>query len=172
MRKISKETDWTQIVIIFILIFVYFYGANKFRPMNYEFSFIYLLTVFHYLITVFFFYFTTGFFHKNNMLSSFAFSIAYTLIPTLIWFITNSFLYVLLPPPRTTSTLGKTFSLLYIAYSVSLLLWKFILTYLAIRFSSKQNVFRVIYVMILYLVMFIPYAVFLYLMGLFRIPFI
>ena len=172
MRKISKETDVLQIFIIFALIFIYFFFANKVRPFTYEYYFLFLLTIFHYLLTVYFFYYISSIFQKGSLISSFAFSLAYSLIPTLVWFIANSFLYILLPPPRTTSMMGKAFSLVYISFIVSLLLWKLILTYLAVRFSSRLNVVRVVYFMLLYLIIVLPYALYLYLVGLFRIPFI
>lgn len=172
MRKISKETDIWQVVIIFIFIFLYFYLANRLRPFTFEYYFLFLLTIFHYLLTVYFFYYLSKFFQKDIDLNSFVFTFAYALIPTLVWFIANSFLYILLPPPRTTSMQGKAFSLFYISFAVSILLWKLILTYLAVRFSSKLNVGRVIYFMLLYLVIALPYALYLYTVGLFRIPFI
>jgi hypothetical protein len=55
---------------------------------------------------------------------------------------------------------------------LSLLIWKLILEYLAIRFSSKQNFFGILTMIIYYLIWFIPYSIFLYQFKFFRIPFI
>lgn len=96
----------------------------------------------------------------------------YTLIPTFFWFYSSLFLYHLLPPPRTTSFLGKSFSIIFFAYSISLTVWKLILVYLSIRFSSKIQVPRIIYYFLLYLAVFAPVWILLYKLGVSRIPFI
>jgi hypothetical protein len=98
--------------------------------------------------------------------------LSYSLFPTLIWFTTNSVLYRFLPPPRTISILGKAFSVLFLSFSISLLVWKLILVYLAIRFSSKLNFYNIVYIILLYLCIFIPYSLLLYHLKIFRIPFI
>ncbi|MCX6731298.1 MAG: hypothetical protein NTZ55_05615 [Candidatus Roizmanbacteria bacterium] len=96
----------------------------------------------------------------------------YTLLPTLIWFYSTLFFYFLIPPPRTTSILGQSFSIFYIAFSMSLLIWKLILTYLCIRFSLRIHLYRVIYYLLIYLALSIPLWIFLYNMGISRIPFV
>lgn len=97
---------------------------------------------------------------------------AHTLYPTLLWFYINLVLYVILPPPRTFSVWGIGFSVLYLTFSISLLVWKIILVYLSIRFSSRVQLYRIIYYFILYLAIFIPLWVFLYHLGISRIPFV
>src|SRR3989338_106992 len=42
---------------------------------------------------------------------------SYSLIPTLFWFIATSIFYVLLPPPRTPSTAGQLFSIVFLVFS-------------------------------------------------------
>lgn len=172
MRKISFENDYYQPLIIFILIFLYFKFIYYLRQNPYPATFIFLVFLFNFSLTILFFYLFSLRINKDIKLSSFIFTFAYSLFPTLIWFIANSLLYFLLPPPRTPSILGKGFSIFFISFSVSILVWKIILIYLAIRFSSKLNFYRIAYSILLYLCLLIPYSVFLYKLKLFRIPFI
>ncbi len=172
MRKISQERDYWQVGVILFIVFVYFKFVYFLRTDSYPATFIFLVFLFNLCLTIFFFYGLGRLSTKNVQLSSFIFTFSYSLLPTLIWFISNSILYKLIPPPRTFSTLGKAFSTFFIAYSVSLLLWKMILFYLSIRFSAKLNFYRTIYLIILYLCIFLPYSLLLYHFKIFRIPFI
>lgn len=177
MRKISLEKDYYQLLIITGLIFLYFKFIYFLRDKTYPATLVFLFFLFNFLLTVSFFYLLNKFFSSNQnkkeiSFSSFIFTFSYSLFPTLIWFLSTSFLYIVLPPPRTFSILGQGFSIFFIAYSLSLLVWKLILVYLAIRFSSKQNFFRIFYMIILYLTWFLPYSVLLYYFYFFRIPFI
>jgi len=175
MRKISYEKDYYQPIIIISLVFIYFKFIYYLRDKIYPATLIYFLFIINVLLTVIFFYLLSKLFSNNKKeitFSSFVFTFSYSLFPTLIWFLSTSLLYIFLPPPRTLSLLGKTFSIFFIAFSLSLLIWKLILGYLAVRFSSKQNFLRIFYMMILYLTWFLPYSVFLYYFHFFRIPFI
>ncbi len=174
MRSISEEEDYMQIFIIFTVIGVYFFLANRFREYDYEPGILWILTFFHFFTTLFFFYLSAVLFQKKNpfTFNSFLFTFAYTLIPTLIWFSINSVLYAVLPPPRTLSLLGKGFSIVFICFSLTVLSWKIILEYLAIRFSTKFSFYPILYAFLLYLVIIIPYSLFLYSLGFFRIPFL
>ena len=96
----------------------------------------------------------------------------YTLLPTLIWFYSTLLFYFLVPPPRTTSLLGQAFSVFYIAFSGSLLVWKLILVYLSIRFSLRAHLYRVIYYILIYVALSIPIWIFLYNFGISRVPFV
>jgi len=175
MRRISEEKDNYQPTIIIGIIFIYFKFIYYLRDKLYPATLVYILFIINFLLTVAFFYLLSKLFAKNKKeikFSSFIFTFVYSLFPTLIWFLSTSILYIFLPPPRTFSLMGKGFSIFFIAYSLSLLIWKFILVYLAVRFSSKQNFFRIIFMLILFLIWFIPYSIFLYQLKLFRIPFI
>ena len=174
IRRISEEKDYLQIIIIFIIIGIYFLSADKLREYDYEPGILFILTFFHYAYTVIFFYIAAEFFQKNKEYSfnSFLFTFAYALIPTIIWFSISSWLYALLPPPRTLSLLGKSFSIFYISFSIAILGWKVILQYLAIRFSTKFSFFFIMYSILFYLVTIIPYSLFLYSLRFFRIPFL
>lgn len=175
MRRISLEKDYYQPIIIFALIFLYFKFASSLRKNIYPTTIIYFFFIFNFFLSILFFYLISRLLGKNSrkiFFSSYLFTFSYSLLPTIIWFISTSFLYLVLPPPRTFSILGKGFSLFFIIYSLSLFFWKLILEYLALRFSSKETFFKIIYMMILYLAWFIPYSTLLYWLKLFRIPFI
>ena len=139
MRKISLEKDYYQLLIITGLIFLYFKFIYFLRDKPHPATLIFLIFLFNFFLTVFFFYCLSKNFEKDVRLRSFIFTFSYSLFPTLIWFLSTSILYIFLPPPRTFSLLGKGFSIFFIAYSLSLLIWKLILEYLAVRFSTKQN---------------------------------
>lgn len=174
MRAICNDSDLLQVVFIFFAIGMYFFSANQLKEYVHPPIFLFLLTVVHYLLTVLYF----GIFsflssnHSKQGVRPFLLLFAYALIPTLVWFAVNSLLYALIPPPRTPSFLGKGFSVLYISFSVGILMWKIIVTYLAIRFATGFRFFRIMYSMIIYIAILIPYAIFLYSLHIFRIPFL
>ena len=175
MRRVSEEKDYYQPAFITGIIFIYFKFVYYLRDKIYPATLIYFLFIINVLLTIIFFYLLSKLFSKNKKeitFSSFVFTFSYSLFPTIIWFLSTSILFIFLPPPRTFSILGKGFSIFFVAYSLSLLMWKIILIYLAIRFSAKQNFFRIFYMMTLYLSWFIPYSIFLYQFKLFRVPFI
>ncbi len=172
IRKISKENDNYQLLIIFLLIFIFFFITSNIRDSSMSFIVPFVVFVFNFLITVCFFYWFSSVFRKKISIRPYFFSFAYSLFPTLIWFAISSFLYMILPPPRSTSFFGILFSIFFIAFSMSLLLWRLILFYLSLRFSSKLNFNKIIYMILVYVCLFIPYSFFLYSAGIFRIPFI
>lgn len=172
MRKIALEKDITQIIIIISFIFLYFIGAEKIRPGSYVPVIQIIFVLLHYLGTVAFVYVFGVCMGKKVDLKGTMFLFAYALIPTLAWFYVNTFLYVLVPPPRTLSILGKTFSILFITLSVSILAWKVILWYLAVRFATKTKFYDILFISLIYLAIVIPYAMAMYVAGVFRIPFI
>ena len=126
-----------------------------------------------FLVTYFFYFLHKGVHDKNKVTyRSFVFTFAYSLIPTFIWFYTTSTLYYLLPPPRTASFLGKGFSLAFVSFSMTLLLWRVILLYLAVRFSTGATFYRILTSLALFSVWFIPFSYVMYRLEIFRIPFI
>ena len=68
----------------------------------------------------------------------------HSLTPTLMWFFTTSVFYVILPPPRHETWLGRIFSILFITFSISLLVWKGILYYLTLRFALKLDLLKIV----------------------------
>lgn len=171
IRKISVESDYYQIGIIFLLIFIYFKFIYYLRSDPYPATFVFIIFFINFLLTTGFFYLMSKNKEKVNF-NSYIFTFSYSLFPTLIWFISNSILYVLFPPPRFPSLLGKGFSIFFVTFSISLLVWKLILFYLSLRFSTKSNFFWIVYLIVLYLVWFVPYSIFLYHFKIFRVPFI
>lgn len=96
----------------------------------------------------------------------------YSLVPTLIWFLSTSIFYVLLPPPRHETWLGRLFSLLFVTFSLSLLFWKGILYYLTLRFGLKFNLQQIIAATVIFIPLLIAYSLLMYNWNIFRIPFI
>ena len=172
MRTIGKEKDMWQILIILTSVSLYFQFANRTRGVlepNLAGPFFFFLGFAGMIV---FFYLLTRLWDKNIEIRPFIFTFTYSLLPTLLWFVSNSLLYRLLPPPRTISIAGRAFSILFVSYSVSLLLWKLILFYLAIRFSTKFHFPRILYLIFLYSALFIPYTLIMYYLKIFRVPFI
>src|SRR3989344_1712252 len=169
MRKISQEKDYGQVFILFLTIFLYFKFAYFLRDKPHPATLTFLVFISHFFLTVAFFYVLSRLSDSKIKLSSFIFTLSYSLIPTLIWFASSSILYIIVPPPRSFSILGKGFSIFFIAYSMSLLAWKVILMYLALRFSTRLGFYRIMYLMVLFLLWFIPYSILLYYLKIFRI---
>ena len=163
MRKISLETDVLQLIWIALFIGLYFYliGINKIMTFLILFS-----------STFIFIYGVSLSLRKVSRGTSILFTFGYSLLPTTIWFYLSLALLYLLPPPRTQSLQGKIFSVLYVSFSLSLLLWKVILTYLAIRFSLKLGFYSTIVALIFYVGFIVVLGYFGLTLGLSKVPFI
>lgn len=109
---------------------------------------------------------------KSASISAVVLAWSYTLIPTVVWFFATSLLYVLLPPPRTTSGMGILFSLLFIVFSATLLWWKVTLSYLALRFALKLDLLQAILVGIGCAPIMTAWALAMYRLGVFKVPFL
>lgn len=96
----------------------------------------------------------------------------YSLIPTLIWFFATSVFYVFLPPPRQETWPGRIFSILYISFSLALLLWKALLYYLTLRFAMKFELRRIFIASLIFVPAVFFYSVLMFQIGVFRMPFI
>lgn len=97
---------------------------------------------------------------------------SYTLVPTVVWFLVTSLLYILLPPPRTTSFAGVAFSLLFLVFSVTLFFWKGMLAYLTLRFALKLDLKNIILVTALSAPFIAMYSLVMYKFGIFKVPFL
>ncbi len=104
--------------------------------------------------------------------AGFACGWGYTLLPTVIWFFTTSALFLLVPPPRTTSVAGIVFSGLFLVFSVTLLFWKLMLGYLTLRFGLKLDLARILVVAGIVVPVLGIYSVGMYRLGIFRVPFL
>lgn len=172
MRKISQEKDENQIYLIFFLVFLYLKFAYYLKDNPYPATILFSVFLLIFFLTIGFFYFLSKFFFRKTPLRPFIFTFSYALFPILIWYGFNSWFYLLLPPPRTTSVLGMSFSLFYLTISFSLLFWKIILFYLAIRFSTGFHFFRIFYFILLYFLTFFPIFYLLSYFRLFYVPII
>lgn len=169
MRKVSNTFDIKQVLLIFFLVFMYFFSVS-FIYGNSIHSFLYFFISF--LLTVLFFYLSGRVCRFPASFLSLVSTWSYSLLPTLIWFLLTASLFVFFPPPRTESFLGTLLSILFVGVSISLLLWKITLIYLAIRFSLKTNAIMTGFFMIIYGVWFLPYTYTLYVFSISRVPFI
>ncbi len=96
----------------------------------------------------------------------------YTLLPTVVWCFMTSALFLILPPPRTTSVAGVVFSGLFLVFSVTLLFWKLMLGYLTLRFGLKLDLARILVVAAIVVPILGVYSVGMYRLGIFRVPFL
>ncbi len=96
----------------------------------------------------------------------------YTLIPTVLWFLSTSVLYVILPPPRTTSAAGILFSLLFLVFSATLLWWKITLAYLTLRFTLRFDLGKSLILAAISFPFVTAWSVAMYKLGIFKVPFI
>lgn len=168
MRELSVHHSKGRAAIIFWTI-VYFILVEVVRGGG---SYGFIICIVDFFLTTTFFAFLPGKDTVKVRYSLYLRTWVHTLYPTLFWFYSNLILYLVLPPPRTFSLYGIGFSVFYIAYSLSLLLWKIMLVYLSIRFSSRIQLYRIMYYFLLYLVVFCPLWIVLYYLGFSRIPFV
>lgn len=96
----------------------------------------------------------------------------YTLLPTVCWFFMTSLLYILLPPPRTTSIAGVTFSILFLVFSATLFFWKLTLGYLTLRFGLKLDLARILVVVAIVGPIVGVWSRGMYRLGIFKVPFL
>lgn len=163
MRKISIETDKLQIFWIAFFVVTYFLTVGLVK----------ILTFIVLFVSTILFMLAVGISLKKKIkISSMLFTFSYGLLPTTIWFYMSLVLLYLLPPPRTQSLQGKVFSVLYVSFSLSLLLWKIILSYLAIRFSLKLGFYSTMIALIFYIGFIAILSYFGLTLGLSKVPFI
>ncbi|MFW5703610.1 MAG: hypothetical protein ACOCXQ_02145 [Patescibacteria group bacterium] len=172
MRSIAREQDDLQIGVIFFIIFIYYLFIPALKPEITSPVIQLSLVLFNLVMTVIFVYFFGRMLNGETSIRPLLFLFSYSLLPTIIWFYTTSFLFYFLPPPRTLSILGKSFSIIFITFSMSILAWKVILWYLAVRFGTRLKFFGIVFLTLLYLAAVVPYAFYLYQFGFFRIPFL
>lgn len=97
---------------------------------------------------------------------------AYTMLPTTLWFLATSILYVVLPPPRTTSIAGVTFSIVFLVFSATLFFWKLTLGYLTLRFGLKLDLARILLVVAVVSPVMGAWSHGMYRLGIFKVPFL
>ncbi|PIS15938.1 hypothetical protein COT62_01085 [Candidatus Roizmanbacteria bacterium CG09_land_8_20_14_0_10_41_9] len=172
MRKISQETDFLQILIIFFFIFVYFLFVALIRNSPIHSIVNMGIFLFQFGVTVLFFYGIGVMASKKGNFYSYLFTLSYTMLPTFVWFTVNTTLFLVFPPHGTLSFFGKGFNMLFLSFSLSIFFWKILLVYLAIRFSSGWSFFRILYVFLLYLIVLFFYWYLSLYFKLFLVPFL
>ncbi len=179
-RKLSSEkTDLRQTVFLPLLVILYFIFVATLRNglanpylLTVKFNLLIFASLAGFGLMISLFYLggklTKG---KGTFKQIYTLWI-FSLLPTLTWFFASSILYILLPPPRTMSILGKLYSLVFITFSLSVLLWKIILYYLTLRFSLRLGLWRILQISALVLPVVSIYTLLMYRWGIFRVPFL
>lgn len=184
MRSIAAKSDITQACVILVTAGLYFIYASAVRTRSLDplvVSTSSMRTIVFFLLTfastICFMWVIGRIFKVFNMADPVSLKVicvlsSYSLVPTSIWFFITSTLYILFPPPRYATFLGTTFSIIFIIFSCSILIWRIILWYLTIRFCLKAQFMTIMITMFLYALWFIPYTFLMYHFRIFRIPFI
>lgn len=178
-RAIVKRSDSTEGIFIGLFLMMYFALASlvktaAFRPFLLTKHFVVLTgaTLGTYIFMVAILYSLSRLLRGEGRLKSIAIAWGYTLLPTLIWFLITSVMYLVLPPPRTLRLQGVLYSLLYLVFSCALFFWKVTLGYLTLRFSMRLDLWRIVVVAFVVIPLVGLYSVLMYKLGIFRIPFI
>lgn len=177
-RIVQKGTLWELFPLGFLLS-CYFAIASlvktaAFRPfvLTKQFILIALSVIVTYGITVSLLWTCGKLVKGTGSLQKVALAWGYTLLPTLLWFLGTSLLYVLFPPPRTGRPLGVLFSVIFLIFSAALFFWKTILTYLTLRFGMRLDLWRILTVFGIVGGFMVFYSIGMYRLGIFKIPFI
>ncbi|MBP9814570.1 hypothetical protein KBC80_05300 [Candidatus Woesebacteria bacterium] len=178
-RRIVDHGSLWELVYIGLVLAVYFALASlvktaAFRPflLTQQFVLLYSAALLGFLVTVLALWLIGTIVGGVGKSTSLALGWAYTLIPTVTWFLATSLLYVVLPPPRTTSVLGISFSIVFLLFSAMLFWWKLTLAYLTLRFGMRLDLGKIIIVAALSLIIVGLYSRFMYTLGIFTVPFI
>lgn len=178
-RRIVNHGSVWELVPLGVLLSCYFAIASlvktaAFRPfvLTKQFIIIAFSVVATYVVTVSLLWVFGKMVGGKGNFRTIAIAWGYTLVPTLIWFLGTSLLYVLFPPPRTGRPLGMLFSAIFLVFSSVLFFWKAILTYLTLRFGMKLDLWRIIAVFGIVGGSMVFYSIGMYRLGIFKIPFI
>jgi hypothetical protein len=178
-RRIIEHGSWGELGYIGVVLSLYFMVASivktsMFRPFLLTRQFVLLTsaTALTFLLVVTLFYVVGKIVGTKGIWKDVALGWGYSLIPTVTWFWMTSLLYIILPPPRTTNASGITFSIVYLLISGILLSWKIILSYLTLRFGLRLGLGKITIVCLIVLPILGLYSIFMYRIGIFRIPFL
>ncbi len=177
-RRIAERSSLGELIFIALLLALYFATASFVRAPSFRvffltrhFATLALATGGTFIVVVALFWLIGSFVGATGRPRGFLLAWAYTLVPTLLWFLVTSLLYVIIPPPRTARPLGIFFSVLYVSFSATLLFWKVTLGYLAIRFGMRLSLGKILIVTGIVLPILGLYSIGMYRMGIFRVPF-
>lgn len=178
-RNLSQKENPLQTIFIFLMVVFYFIFASLLRVglrnpylLTVKFNILLLGALVGFFTMVLVLYYLGRLVGGSGKLNTIFTLWSYTLLPTLLWFLATSLLYVFLPPPRTFSTLGKLYSVVYIIFSLSIFFWKMILYYLTLRFGHKLGFGKISLVSMVVFFLVGVYSVVMYQGRVFRIPFI
>lgn len=178
-RSLVERQNFWELIFIWTIIAGYFAFATLlkapvFRVFLLTRQFMVLLTgaLAGYILSVGVLWKAGNYFNGNGTFRGISIAWGYTLIPTVFWFLFTSFLYLLLPPPRTTSPAGITFSVVYLVVSTTIFFWKFISVYLTLRFGFQMQLKQIMSVLVIMIPVWALYAMSMYYFGIFKIPFI
>lgn len=177
-RKLTEDDPY-QLIFIFFLCGVYFFFISPIRlhtlhPFLLTLNTARLFTTsLGAYLTICGFFLLAGKVLKSTVdLRAVLLTWGYSLIPTLVWFFVTSLFYVVLPPPRTETVLGRFASLMFISFSLSLFFWKGLLYYLTLRFALKLDLPRIAGVSMVFFPLLLAYSFYMYKLGIFRVPFV
>lgn len=178
-RRIVRHGRPGEILFVGAFLAVYFALASivkvaAFRPflLTQQFALLAVGAISGWALSAFCIWFFGSLIRARASLMSIMLAWAYTLIPTALWFLAISLLFVLLPPPRTTSVPGIIFSLLFLAFSATLLWWKVTLAYLTLRFGLKLDFGKCVIVAGACAPVLLAWSVGMYRAGVFKVPFL
>lgn len=180
-RGISlSESSKNQIVFIHALVFIYFFlssivktGLRNPYLLTLKFNSLYFSSYFGFIMMLFLFFTAYKLVSRENFPFNRLLTLwSYTLWPTLFWFFFTSLMYLILPPPRTFTYPGKVYSLVYLAFSLTILFWKLILYYLTLRFGLRFDLYKIILSSLIILPAVFAFSVFMYRLSIFKIPFL
>lgn len=179
-RRLSSTTsDLGQVFFIWFLVLLYFAFTSLVKNgtanpylLTYKFNILFFSTAVTFAGIIFLLFLLAKIVGAKTNIKTLIILWSYTLFPTLVWFFLTSLFYLILPPPRSLTMLGKIFSLFFIFLSSILFFWKIILYYLTLRFGLKLGLYKIGVISIFTGPFVCLYAIIMYQMGIFRIPFI
>jgi hypothetical protein len=178
-RNIADHSRPLELFGAAVVVSVYFALASvirtaAFRPflLTRQFTLLALATAVTFILAITLLWGISRLLGGKGTLRAVALCWGYSLLPTLSWFLITSVLYVLIPPPRTERLQGVLFSIVYLVVSGTLFFWKATLAYLTLRFAMRLDLVRIIAVFALTVPVIGAYSVWMYRLGIFRIPFL
>lgn len=178
-RKIVQKGSPWELVFVGVFAMLYFFLASvvkvaAFRPFLLTKQAVVLgaAALLTYALVVGLIWVVGRFLGSKAAIKRIAVAWGYTMIPTVCWFLMTSILYVILPPPRTTSLAGVTFSILFLVVSATLFFWKLTLGYLTLRFGLKFDMAKILAVVGIVGPIIWLWSWGLYRLGIFKVPFL
>jgi hypothetical protein len=168
-RRIVEKANPVELIFVGILLAIYYLFAFFVKIASFQ---PFLFACVTYCLVVGLFWGIGRLLGATNKMQGLAVLWGYSLLPTTLWFFVTSFLYLVVPPPRTTSAQGVIFSLLFLIFSTTLLFWKGTITYLSLRFGLRLGLGKIVLVLGISLPILAFYSMEMYKLGIFRIPFI